>query len=83
MTIVHHCKMHEHYMNHHKHCIRDKHNEGVSNKCRDSVHLLIAKFTQHEDPPLVTRILECASTYKPPRKDDKGFQWNEALEYGA
>ena len=27
--------------------------------------------------------LECASTYKPPRKDDKGFQWNKALEYGV
>ena len=27
--------------------------------------------------------LECASTYKPPRKDDKGFHWNKALEHGA
>ena len=83
MSIVHHCKMQELCMNEHKRSSRDKCKEGVSNRCKNFVSPLIANFTQYEDPPLITQILECASTYEPPCKDDKGFQWNEALEHGT
>ena len=62
---------------------RDERNKKISDHCQDFMHLLVANFTQHEDPPLVIHILEHASTYKLPCRDNKGFQWNKALEYGA
>ena len=71
LAIVHHCKMHKLHMNKHERSSRDEHNQKVSNRYQDFVHLMIENFTQHEDPPLVTHILECASTYEPPCKDDK------------
>ena len=80
MTVVCHCKMHKNCMNKHNHSSRDECNEGVSDECKDFASLLIANFTQHEDPPLVTCILKCASAHKLPCKDDEGSQWNKALE---
>ena len=64
IAIMHHCKMHKHCMNKHTCNGKDECNEGVSERCRDFASLLIASFTHHVDPPLVTHILEHASAHK-------------------